>query len=171
MIYPYNEKKPEVKEAIFIAENSTITGEVILKKNVSIWFGAVLRADIAPITVGEGSNIQDNAVVHVDYGSPAVIGNYVTIGHSAVIHGCIIGDTCIVGMGAVVLSGAVIGANCIIGAGTLVTENKVFPDNSLIVGVPARAVRALKEDDISKIMQNALHYIEIAEESEKSYKY
>ena len=170
MIYQYKQKKPETDGSIFIAENSTLTGEIILKKNTSIWFGAVLRADIAPITVGEGSNIQDNAVVHVDYGVPAVIGNYVTIGHSAVIHACTIGNTCIIGMGAVILSGAVIGSNSIVGAGALVTENKVFPDNSLIVGIPARAVRQLKEDDINKIMQNALHYIEIAEESEKNYR-
>jgi len=170
MIYQYKQKKPETKGAIFIAENSTLAGEVTLEKNASIWFGAVLRADIAPITVGEGSNIQDNAVVHVDYGVPAVIGNYVTIGHSAVIHACTIGNTCIIGMGAVILSGAVIGNNCIVGAGALVTENKIFPDNSLIVGVPARAVRQLKEEDISKIKQNAAHYIGIAEKSEKFYR-
>lgn len=169
MIYQYKGKTPDTGEAIFIAGNSTLTGEVILKKNTSIWFGAVLRADIAPITIGEGSNVQDNAVVHVDYEVPAVVGDYVTIGHSAVIHGCTIGDNCIIGMGAVILSGAVIGSNSIVGAGALVTENRVFPGNSLIVGIPARVVRKLEEDDIRKIKLNALHYIEIAGESVKSY--
>ena len=167
MIYQYGEKKPDTCNAVFIAENASIIGDVSLGNKTSIWFGVVIRADIESISVGEGSNIQDNTVVHVDYGVPAVIGDYVTIGHSAVIHACKIGSRCIIGMGAVVLSRAVIGDDCIVGAGSVVTENKIFPNASLIVGTPARVIRKLNEDELERIRQNAIHYIAFAEEYKK----
>ncbi|NOY10397.1 MAG: gamma carbonic anhydrase family protein [Spirochaetes bacterium] len=168
MIYQYGEKKPDTGNAVFIAENASIIGDVSLGNKTSIWFGVVLRGDIELISVGEGSNIQDNVVVHVDYGVPAVIGDYVTIGHSAVIHACKIGSRCIIGMGAVVLSRAVIGDDCVVGAGSVVTENKIFPNASLIIGSPARVIRKLNKNELERIRQNAVHYIAFAEEFKKT---
>ena len=137
MIIDFNGISPAVSPSAFTAEGSRIIGDVTLCEDSSVWFNAVLRGDEAKITLGKGSNIQDNCTVHCDESYPAVIGENVTVGHNAVIHGCTIGDGSLIGMNATVLNGAKIGKNCLVGAGALVTENKEFPDNSLILGVPA----------------------------------
>jgi carbonic anhydrase/acetyltransferase-like protein (isoleucine patch superfamily) len=142
----------------WVAPNAQVMGKVILESGVGIWFGVVLRGDNDPIFVGEGTNIQENTAIHTDAGYPVTIGKNCTIGHSAIIHGCTIGDNSLIGMGATVLNGAVIGRNCLIGAGALVTEGKVIPDGSLVVGMPAKAIRSLDADTIKGLTQSALHY-------------
>ena len=161
---------PEVDDSCYVAQDSTIVGDVELKKGVSIWPHAVLRGDQNSILVGEGSNIQDLVMVHVDYENKTVIGKDVTIGHGAIIHGCEIGDETIIGMNASVLSGAEVGKGCIIGANALVPPGKEIPDHSMAVGVPARIV---KEDDESlreDAKENAKHYHKLRDEH-KSGKY
>ena len=157
--------KPVIHETAFVADNATVRGSVTLGANSSVFFGAVLRGDRAPITIGSGTNIQDNCVVHVDYDYPVVVGQNVTVGHSAILHGCTVGDNTLIGMGAIVLNGARIGKNCIIGAGALVTQGTDIPDGSLAFGSPAKVVRALTADEIEENHRNAMHYVEIARES------
>ena len=164
MIHSVGEKKPELPESYFVAENATVAGNVILENHVSIWFGAVVRGDVDSIRIGEGSNIQDCSVLHVDVNSPLDIGRGVTVGHACVLHGCAIGDDSLIGIKSVILNGARIGKNCLVGANTLITENKVIPDGSLVVGSPGRVIRALTTEEIEAIRKNARHYIENAEE-------
>lgn len=160
----YKGKTPDIKKAAFIAENAVIIGDVTLGEGSSVWYGAVLRADDEKIVVGKNSNIQDNCTVHCSKGFPAVIGDDVTVGHNALIHGCTIGDNCLIGMHATVMNGAKLGENSLVGAGALVTENKEFGDNTLLMGVPAKAVAALDEKAAEQIRFNAVHYREKAEE-------
>ena len=143
----------------WIAPDASVIGDVRLGADVGIWFGAVLRGDNEPISVGRGTNIQELCVLHTDLGLPLQIGEECTIGHNATLHGCTIGDGTLVGMGAVVLNGARIGAKCLIGARALVTEGKTFPDGSLIIGSPAKAVRQLDEAAIARLRQSALDYM------------
>ena len=151
---------PDIPTSAWIAPSAMVIGNVRLEREASVWFGAVLRGDIELIHVGEGSNIQDNAILHTDAGFPLTIGRSCTIGHRAVLHGCTIGENSLVGIGATVLNGATVGANCIIGAHALVTEGKTIPDNSLAIGAPAKVIRELSAEDISGIAHNADHYIE-----------
>jgi carbonic anhydrase/acetyltransferase-like protein (isoleucine patch superfamily) len=144
----------------WIAPNAVVLGSVILKKNASIWFGAVLRGDNDPIIIGENSNVQDGSVLHTDTGSPLTIGANVTVGHKVMLHGCTIGDNSLIGIGSVVLNGAVIGRNCLIGAGALVTEGKVIPDNSMVLGSPGKVVREVSEAQARVMAHGALHYVE-----------
>jgi carbonic anhydrase/acetyltransferase-like protein (isoleucine patch superfamily) len=144
----------------WLAPDAHVIGRVRLGADVGIWFGAVLRGDNEPITVGDRSNVQEHSVLHTDIGFPLTIGRDCTIGHRAVLHGCTIGDNTLIGMGAIVLNGAVIGNNCLVGAGALVTEGKVFPDNSLIVGSPAKAIRTLDDQAISRIADSATRYVD-----------
>lgn len=144
----------------WIADTASVIGNVTLGLDAGIWFGAVLRGDNDPMTIGARTNIQDNAVLHSDAGLPLVIGEGCTIGHAAIVHGCTIGDNTLVGMGATILNGARIGSNCLVGAGALVTEGKEFADGSLIVGSPARAIRALDEKAIEGLRRSANHYVE-----------
>jgi carbonic anhydrase/acetyltransferase-like protein (isoleucine patch superfamily) len=143
----------------WIAENASIIGRVRLKRDASVWFGAVLRGDNEWIEIGERSQVQDNATIHTDPGFPLVIGANCVIGHNVILHGCIIGDNSLIGMGAILLNGAKIGANSLVGAGALVTEGKSFPDNSLIVGAPARAVRTVDEAASRMIATGADIYV------------
>lgn len=145
---------------VWVAPGARVMGRVTLKTGASVWFNAVLRGDGEPIEIGENSNVQDGAVVHTDPGRPVVVGRGCTIGHQAILHGCSIGENCLVGMGATVLNGAKIGRNCLIGANALVTEDKSFPDGSLIVGAPAKAVRRLDEAAIESLRASALRYRE-----------
>jgi len=160
-VYSLGDARPDLpgEGEYWIAPNATLIGRVVLKRNASIWFGAVLRGDNEPIVVGEDSNVQDNAVLHTDAGSPLVIGTGVTVGHQAMLHGCTIGDGSLIGIGAVVLNGARIGKNCLIGAKTLIGEGKEIPDGSLVVGAPGRVLRPLNEAQLHMLQQAAAHYV------------
>lgn len=158
--FKLGELSPTVHESVFVAETATVIGDVRLQENASIWPGAVLRGDNEPITIGVGSNVQEGAVLHADPGFPLNVGDHVSIGHQAMLHGCTVGEGSLIGIQAVVLNGAVIGRNCLVAAGAVVTEGKVFPDNSLILGAPAKVVRELDEADIARIRGNAKGYAE-----------
>lgn len=158
MILPFGSVVPDTRNAVFIADSADVVGDVTLKEGSSVWFGAVLRGDYAPVTLGKNSNVQDNAVVHTDIDRPTVIGDNVTIGHSAVVHGCTLGDNVLVGMHATILNGAVVGQNCIIAAGALVLENAVIPDGSLVVGSPARVLRPVSEAQLEFFAESADSY-------------
>ncbi|MBR3243183.1 MAG: gamma carbonic anhydrase family protein [Parasporobacterium sp.] len=159
MILSFNGKTPDLGSAAFVAENATLVGDIQVGEGASIWYGAVLRGDNDPIRIGKNTNIQDNTVVHVDEGYPVLIGDDVTIGHSCIIHGCEIGDRCLIGMGAIIMNGAKIGKNSIVGAGALVTENKEFPEGSLIVGSPAKVKSEVTEDSLNLIDYSSSHYV------------
>lgn len=152
---------PKVHEEAFVAETATVLGEVTIGEGSSIWYGAVLRGDIAPIRIGRYSNIQDNATVHNETNIPAEVGDYTVVGHNAIVHGCTIGNNCLIGMGAIILNGAVIGDNCIIGAGALVTEGKEIPANSMVIGTPGKIIRQVTEEEIEKVRKNAMRYNEL----------
>jgi carbonic anhydrase/acetyltransferase-like protein (isoleucine patch superfamily) len=145
--------------AFWIAPDANVIGHVRLAEDVGIWFGATLRGDNELIDIGPRSNIQERAMLHTDFGFPLVVGADCTIGHHAILHGCIIGDNSLIGMGATVLNGARIGRNCLVGANALVIEGKEFPDNSLIVGAPARAIRALDADAAARLTLSAAGYV------------
>jgi carbonic anhydrase/acetyltransferase-like protein (isoleucine patch superfamily) len=150
--------------APYIAPGARLVGDVRLQARVSVWYNAVIRADARKIVIGEDSNIQDNATLHVELDHDIHIGKGVTVGHNAIVHGCTIGDHTVVGMGAIVMTGAVVGKDCIIGAGALVTENSHIPDGSLVVGIPGKVVRSLTEEEIQSNYRNAQHYVELAAE-------
>lgn len=160
-LYELDGIAPRLPEAgrYWIAPDAHVIGDVTLGEDVGIWFGAVLRGDRTPITVGAGTNIQEGAMLHADPGAPLTIGAGVTVGHHAIVHGCTIGDGTLVGMGATVLNNARIGRNCLIGANALVTEGKEFPDNSLIIGSPAKAARELDEAAIAGLRASAENYV------------
>ena len=144
----------------WIAPNAVVMGKVILHKNASVWFGATLRGDNDPITIGEGSNVQDGSVLHTDTGSPLTIGKNVTVGHMVMLHGCTIGDNSLVGIGSIVLNGARIGKNCLIGANCLITEGKEIPDNSLVMGAPGKVVREITAEQAAMMIGGSMHYVE-----------
>jgi carbonic anhydrase/acetyltransferase-like protein (isoleucine patch superfamily) len=158
-IYQLDEHIPDVADTAYVADSAEVIGRVTLAEGVSVWFNAVLRGDSETLTIGAGSNIQDGAVLHADHGFPLVLGQNVTVGHQVMLHGCTVGDESLIGIGAVILNGARIGRNCIVGAGALVTEGKEFPDGSLIVGAPARALRSLTPQQIEGLKASALHYV------------
>jgi carbonic anhydrase/acetyltransferase-like protein (isoleucine patch superfamily) len=162
MVHSFEGERPDTTKAAFVAWNAEVLGQVSLGEGASIWYGAVLRGDIAPIRVGAGSNVQDGAVVHVDHDTPCVIGDHVTIGHAAVIHACRVGDRCLIGMGAIILNQAVIGEDSIVGAGALVTQGKVFPPRSMILGSPAKVVRPLRDEEVAGLRPHAEGYVDIA---------
>ena len=149
---------PSFSEGAWAAPSADLIGDVRLGPRASIWFGAVIRADNTPIIIGEESNVQDGAVGHSDPGAPLTIGARVTVGHQAILHGCTVKDGALIGMGARVLNGAVIGERCLVGAGALVTEGKIFEPQMLIVGSPARAIRALTEHEVAALAVSAAHY-------------
>ena len=151
-----------IHESVFRAEGSRIVRKVALGRQSSVWYNAVLRGDEGGIRIGERTNVQDNTVIHAGRGFPVVIGDDVTIGHSAIVHGCTVGDCTLIGMGAVVMNGAVIGSHCLIGAGSLVTGGTVIPDCSLVMGRPAKVVRQVTEEQIRFIQENADHYVKLS---------
>ncbi|EPD46658.1 MULTISPECIES: gamma carbonic anhydrase family protein [Delftia] len=161
-IYELDGVAPEVAASAWVADSAEVMGNVQLAEDASIWFGAVLRGDCESITIGEGSNIQDASVLHADLGKPLVVGRHVTVGHQVMLHGCTIGDESLIGIGAVVLNGAKIGRNCLVGAGALITEGKEFPDGSMIIGSPAKAVRQLTPEQIEGLRRSAQHYVDNA---------
>ncbi len=163
MLYQLQQRIPELRgDGHYIAPNAAVIGSVILETGSSVWFNAVLRGDNEPIHIGVNSNVQDGAVLHTDPGTPLTIGENVTIGHQAGIHGCTIGDNTLVGINAVIMNRAVIGKNCLIGANTLISEGKQIPDNSLVVGTPGRILRTLTDEEITAIRHNAEHYVKLA---------
>lgn len=156
--------KPTFPDSVFVAEGARVYGSVSVDENSSIWFNAVVRAEHGEITIGSGTNIQDNCVVHVDKGGSVKIGDNVTVGHGAIVHGCQIDSNTLIGMGSIILNDAKIGKNCIIGAGALITEGKEIPDNSLVVGVPGVIKRKITDAEIKHITENAIHYVNEARE-------
>ena len=159
MLYTFDERTPERQGDTFVAPTAVVIGAVTLKHEASVWWGAVLRGDYDAITVGERSNVQDNAVVHMDEGFPVTLGNCVTIGHKAVLHGCTIGNNALVGINSVVMNEAVIGDDCLIGSNTLITEGKVIPPRSLVLGSPGKVVRELSDDEVAEITGFADRYV------------
>jgi carbonic anhydrase/acetyltransferase-like protein (isoleucine patch superfamily) len=157
-IYQLGDDAPDIADTAYVADTATLIGKVSVEANASVWFGAILRGDNERITIGENSNVQEATVMHTDMGYPLTLGKNVTIGHAAMLHGCTIGDGALVGIQAVILNGAKIGKGCLVGAGALVTEGKEFPDNTLIVGAPAKAIRTLGPDDAARLQANADHY-------------
>ena len=158
----FNGVAPNINENAYVSESVDIIGDVKVEENVSIWFGARLRADMNKIVIGANSNIQENAVVHVDIESPVIIGENVTIGHSAIIHGCNISNNVLVGMGSIILNNAKISKNSIVGAGALVTQGKEFEEGVLILGNPAKAIRKLSEEEIKSIKRSADNYVALS---------
>lgn len=162
-LYKLGDKVPILPDGFFwIADTACVIGDIRIEENVGIWFGSVLRGDNEPISIGAGSNIQENCVFHTDMGYPLTVGRGCTIGHKATLHGCRVADNSLIGMGATVLNGARIGRNCLIGAGALVTEGRDIPDNSLVLGSPAKPVRQLDEKAIEMLKWSARHYVENA---------
>ena len=158
MLYSLDGISPELNDDSWVAPDANLIGHVRLEAGASVWFGSTLRGDNELIHVGEGSNIQENSVLHTDMGYPLTIGKNCTIGHKAMLHGCTIGEQSLIGMGAMVLNGARIGRNCLIGAGALITEGKEIRDGSLVMGAPGRVVRALDEEAIAGLLASAQGY-------------
>ena len=161
-LYQLDQHTPRLAPGAWVADSAQVIGNVTLAEDASVWFGAILRGDTEPLVVGRGSNVQDGSVVHADVGFPVTIGEDVTVGHQVTLHGCTIGDGSLIGIQAVVLNGARIGRNCLVGAGALVTEGKEFPDGSLIVGSPAKAVKQLTPEQMERVRHGAKHYVENA---------
>lgn len=162
MLAPYKCKEPSIDDKSFIIGKSFLSGDLEIKEYASIWPGVVARADVDKIVIGRYSNVQDNAVLHCDPGSPLLIGDHVTVGHSAVLHGCTIKNRVLIGIGAIILSGAVVQDDVMIGAGSLVTGGKILESGKLYLGAPARAIRDLKPDELEHLKKSAFHYVEIA---------
>ncbi len=161
-IYSLPGKKPAISSSAWVAPNATVIGDVHLAAGASVWWNATLRGDNNPIRIGENSNIQDGSVLHTDEGVPMHIGRGVTVGHLVMLHGCTVGDNCLIGIGSVILNRAVIGKGCIVGANTLIPAGKVFPDRVLIVGSPGKVVRELSDDDVANLKKSAAHYVDNA---------
>lgn len=162
MLYALEEKQPQLLGNNWVADNAAVIGNVVLKEGASVWFGCTLRGDNEPITVGEGSNIQDGSVLHTDAGMPLTIGRDVTVGHQVMLHGCTIGDNTLIGIQSVILNRAKIGKNSIVGAGSLVPEGKSYPDGVLLMGSPAVVKRELSPQEIAFIGLSAKHYVQNA---------
>jgi len=160
-LYTLDGKSPRFADgaSTWIAPDASVIGDVVVGKDVGIWFGAALRGDTETITIGDGTNVQEHTIMHTDPGFPLAIGAGCTVGHRALLHGCTIGNNSLIGMGAIILNGASIGDNCLVGAGALVTEGKIIPDGSLVVGSPAKVVRQLDEQAIARLKLSAQHYI------------
>jgi carbonic anhydrase/acetyltransferase-like protein (isoleucine patch superfamily) len=163
MIYDLGQFKVQKADNVFVAPGSHVIGRVKLEKHSSVWFNTVIRGDCEMITIGEASNIQDGSVLHTDYDLPLTIGKGVTVGHKVMLHGCEIGDYCLIGINAVVLNGAKIGKHCVIGANSLVTENMQIPDGSLVMGSPAKVIKAIGPQQKKMLEQSAQHYVENAQ--------
>lgn len=160
MMYTLGDRKPQISgNDYYVADGAIVVGNVELENNTSVWFNAVIRADNDVIHLGEGTNVQDGAILHTDPGYPMRIGRYVTIGHKAMLHGCEIGDNSLIGINAVILNGAKIGRNCLIGANSLITEGTVIPDGSLVVGSPGKVMRTLGLEEQAKLKESANGYI------------
>ncbi|HEY9766343.1 MAG TPA: gamma carbonic anhydrase family protein [Chroococcales cyanobacterium] len=151
-----------IHSSVFVAPTATVVGEVKVGEGASIWYGAVVRGDMAPVTIGENTNIQDGALLHTNFGYPLILGKNITVGHGAILHGAKIGDNALIGMGAIVLDGAFVGEGAVIGAGAVVGEGRVIPPGTLFLGVPAKPVREVSPEEKERILRNAEHYREYA---------
>jgi carbonic anhydrase/acetyltransferase-like protein (isoleucine patch superfamily) len=169
-LYQLDNLTPTVHESAWVADSAQVLGDVHLAEDSSVWFGVVIRGDTDTISVGRGTNIQDNSVLHADRGMPLTIGDNVTVGHQVMLHGCTIGEGSLIGIQAVVLNGAKIGKNCLVGAGSLVTEGKEFPDGSMILGSPAKAVKQLSPEQIEGLKMSAKHYVDNARRYKTGFK-
>ena len=158
-LYQLDEHVPRLAAGAWVADSAQVIGNVELAEDASVWFGAILRGDTELLTIGRGSNVQDGSVLHADIGFPVTLGENVTVGHQVMLHGCTVGDGSLIGIQAVVLNGARIGRHCLVGAGALVTEGKEFPDGSMIIGSPAKAVRQLTPEQIAGLRRSAEHYV------------
>ncbi len=158
MIKQYKGRKPEFHPTAYISESVDVIGDFTMGEYSSLWFGTVARADVNKIVIGKYTNIQDRCVIHCDSNHPTVLGDYITVGHGAILHGCTIGDNCLIGMGAIVMDGAEIGENTIIGTGTVVNRGKKIPPNSLVLGAPGKVVREVTEEEIKSNRKIAIHY-------------
>lgn len=161
-IYQLGETSPDIADTAWVADSAQVIGNVSMADGASAWFGVVVRGDTERIVIGKNTNVQDGSVIHADPGFPTVLEDNVTIGHQVMLHGCTIGEGSLIGIQAVVLNGAKIGKHCLVGAGSLVTENKEFPDGSMILGSPAKVVRTLTPEQIEGLKRTALHYVENA---------
>jgi carbonic anhydrase/acetyltransferase-like protein (isoleucine patch superfamily) len=157
-IYQLGDASPVIDPSAYVTDSATLLGKVTVGAMASVWFGVTARGDNEMITIGENSNVQEGTVMHTDMGYPLTLGSNVTVGHQAMLHGCTVGDGSLVGIQAVILNGAKIGKGCLVGAGALVTEGKEFPDYSLIIGAPAKAVRTLTPEEVAKLQDSAAHY-------------
>lgn len=162
-LYALAQHTPQFGENCWIADNASVIGQVRAGRDVSVWFNAVLRGDNDLITIGDGCNIQDSAILHTDAGVPLTMGAHITVGHQAMLHGCTIGDGCLIGIGAVVLNAATIGESCLIGAGTLIPEGKTIAPRSLVVGTPGRVIRTLSDEEVAGLRKNAAEYVQNAQ--------
>ncbi|ETR75686.1 acetyltransferase [Afipia sp. P52-10] len=160
-IYELDGQAPDLPSdgRYWVADSAVLIGKVRLKPDASVWFGSVLRGDNEWIEIGEGSNVQENTVCHTDPGKPLIVGKNCTIGHNVILHGCTIADGCLIGMGAIVMNGAKLASGCVVGAGAIVTEDKEFPENSLIIGAPAKAVRTLTPEQVAQLTRGAPRYV------------
>jgi carbonic anhydrase/acetyltransferase-like protein (isoleucine patch superfamily) len=162
-LYQLDEFSPRLAEGAWVAESAEVIGNVELAEGASVWFGAILRGDNEPIRIGKGSNVQDGSVLHSDPGFPLTLGEDVTVGHMVMLHGCTVGDGSLIGIGAIVLNGAKIGKGCLVGAGALITENKEFPDGSMIIGSPAKVAKQFTPEQIDGLRRSAKHYVSNAQ--------
>lgn len=163
-LQPYQNRMPAVGQDVFIAPGAQVIGDVELKDGVSIWHNAVLRGDEAKITVGRDSNVQDNSTLHCDKGQELTVGENVTVGHNAILHSCTVGDGSLIGMGAILLNGVVVGKSCLIAAGALLTPRTIVPDNSMVMGSPAKVKRELSPEEIKGMLDNAAEYVSLGRE-------
>ncbi len=163
IVRAYGQQQPRLGDGVFAAESAAIIGDVVIGPESSIWYGTVVRGDVFPIRIGAQCSIQDNSVVHVTGGKHGtVVGDRVTVGHRAILHGCTIGDECLIGMGAIVMDGVQVGSHCIVGAGSLVSPGTVIPEGHLALGSPARVVRPLRSGEFEHIRLSAAHYVDLA---------
>ena len=169
MIVTFQGKTPHISPDAFVAETAVLIGDVTVGPDSSVWYGAVIRGDCSAITVGRGTSIQDNAVLHTEKDRPLAIGDNVTVGHASLVHCASVGSNTLVGMGAIILNDAVVGKNCIIGAGALVTGKKVIPDGSLVMGSPAVIKREVTQEELDRNLVNAAHYVELAQQYKAKY--
>ena len=161
-IVPFGSSTPKIDSTAWTASTATLIGAVTIGAHASVFYGAVLRADEGAIRIGAGSNVQDNVTMHTDPGLELTIGSRVSVGHGAILHGCVIEDDCLIGMGATILNGAVVGAGSLVAAGSVVLENTIIPPSSLVTGMPAKAIRTLDAEEIGSLVENARHYAELS---------
>jgi carbonic anhydrase/acetyltransferase-like protein (isoleucine patch superfamily) len=168
MVHRIGKDAPTVDPDAFVAWNAEVAGAASIGKDVSVWFSTTVRADMAPVSIGAGSNLQDGTVVHVDRDTPTIVGENVTVGHRVILHGCKVGDGSLIGMGAIMLNGSEVGPGSIVGAGALVTQGKKFPARSMLIGSPARLVREVTDEEAARSLENARRYVEMGRAAKAS---